>query len=446
MRADNSPRGKDPEPCQAISSKLVLSARGPTGPRDAMSDASFQPTLETEEESMRNVPGVDASSGDETDDGFGEIEDEDVLDASPENDAHSTSDETFDEDAISDSRICLDPDDGSSGDEEESDIEASVVGNGAEKENASTEPRREPHDCSSDYEVGTDCDASSVDSSPGEEDAIMEGRLDPEYYPTRVENEPSMAEFYGDDQSIDDSEESTVQSETSEDSTFESMLNTREAPAGHASEHGEDGMNDVEEDSDDVEDVPESVVEQVPLIDPSLDVDEHQDTPDGPRDPDEGEQAQMLYNGGDTDGPTDREEPTTVTDDEASELLVETLDDAELADDEDDSANIHPDSASDDKSDGDVERDTPISTSLGAAAITPGKTDNDTDEATISGDEESGVETSFKSEEMEITFITSESAEEDASSDNNSEESFDVHMRSHLNSFTESPRRVAVDP
>ena len=52
-------------------------------------------------------------------------------------------------------------------------------------------------------------------------------------------------------------------------------------------------------------------------------------------------------------------------------------------------------------------------------------------------DEERDMETSFKTETTVINFIASDSVEKDSPADNNSVTSFEDHVCSQLNSFTE---------
>jgi hypothetical protein len=442
MRTTDSPRGRDPEPCQVDFSKVPL-GRGPTSLGEAMSDASFKSTFETEEESIRNDAVVDATFDPEAD-GLIDNESDDDFETSSDNDTRSvTTDETFDDKFNAQSRVLLDPADGSSADDATVESAASAVESLLEGDNATTNSRLEPEDCPRLPE--TDSESIAAECVSGEESttADTKGCLEPGDYLMQAENECSMAEFAMENEFTDESEESAGVSETSEDSTFETMLNIREPPPAVDDEDGEDGMIERGDDADDHDQsahlLAASRVEQTRMGEPP-------DQLIDPRDLEEDdEQAEMIRNESDesAEGSVAGEDPTTVTDDEIS-VVMEIVDAEELVD-ESDSVVIDLESASDQTSSGNLDLGAPVTTLADAAAITPGKSDHDTDVATMSVDEESYMEPSFKSEEMEITF-TKSADEDSAVVDNNSEASFEEHMRRHLHPFPESPRRIAVDP
>ncbi|GAX17279.1 hypothetical protein FisN_10Lh134 [Fistulifera solaris] len=445
-RTSDSPRGRDPEPCQSGASRVSL-GRGSTSPGDPMSDASFQSTFETEEDSMRNDGVADATFDPEAD-GLIENESYDDFETSSDNDTPSvtTSDETFDDEFNTQSRILLDPEDGSSADDTSVESEASDVESFLDRNNAIKNSRLEPEE----FPISPEAESESSGAESVSEDesttADTKGRLEPGEYLLQTENECSMAEFAIENEFSDESEESAVGSETSEDSTFETMLNAREAPPVLADEGGEDGLIESGEEADDdqsVDSLPTAFREERPRM---------QEPPDQLIDPrdleEEDDQAEMVSDDSNESakGSMSGEDPTIVSDGDVSKV-IETVE-AEAFTDESGSAVIDLESASDQTSSRnlDLELGAPMTTLADAATITPGKSDHDTDEATMSVDEESYMEEpTFKSEEMEITFTKSESADED-SAVADSEASFEEHMRRSLHPFPESPRRIAVDP
>jgi hypothetical protein len=446
MRTSDSPRGRDPEPCQDGAPRVPL-GRGLTSPGDAMSDASFQSTFETEEESMRNDAVVDATFDPEAD-GLIQNESDGDLETSSDDDLPSvtTSDETFDKNFKAQSGVHLDPDeDGLSDDDASVESAASSVGSSSDQDNATTNSRLDPEESLMSPEA--ESESSGTESVSEEASTAMDtikGRLEPGDYLIQAENECSMAEFAMDNEFTDESEESAVGSETSEDSTFERMLNAREAPPVLSDEGGDNGLIESGEEADDDQSVncsPTASREKRTRM---------EEPPDQLMDPrdleEEDDQAEMISSDNDESAKstTSGEDPTIVTDDDGSEV-IKTVDAEEFAD-ESGSAVIDLESVSDQTSSGNLDLGAPVTTRADAAAITPGKSDHDTDDATMSVDEESYMEEpTFKSEEMEITFTKSESADEDSVVPD-SEASFEEHMRRSLHPFPESPRRIAVDP
>lgn len=387
-----------------------------------------------------------------------EPEDNSTLDdeAGTENESSVAANVSDDEHDITQNRSYLEPEDRSSLQDDTGTESGSSVGETASDENAIAESRStylEPEDNSISNGAETEREAGDAEILANGDNSSTENHifLEPEDCSSAgTESESRDVEALGADYS-DDSKDPSLESEASEDSTFAIMLNSREAPAALISERDDNGMSEgdttdpVEASVADETNSSNSEVKDEPTLDKSVDNEKDQEEMDSSHDASETGQSRMMPNedAAKMEMCLAQDAPVTITDDE-SEPIGELLDDAE-SDVEEEHANIDPESVFEDKCENDLPRATP--SGVVTAAISPAKPEDDTDEGVTSEEEELGLETTFKSEEMEITFVASSSSEEDTVVSDKSEDSFENQFRDHLHPFPESPRRrIAVDP